>query len=728
MVKHLACDRGLLALLLGLVMAPAGGFCGAAPEATVPAVPWAEVIPLGSTGEPVVFEVKDPKTPLLWKSSTEGLVLVCFGGEEVALSCEQSYVSANATLPLVLQKGVRITGVVRIGKVVAPGAHVSLVPQNLRARRRELFLPLSRDARQGKMVREVSGDAAGRFKTPQLAAGDYVFQVQTRDGRILQREVKVPRPEAFRTGNPPAVPPDPVLDIGEITFPEGVTMQAWVTARDGRPLRGAHVSVHQGPPFEVGQNFKAVTDAEGKAKVAGLDPALEIGFQCDADGFVPLQETREAPPPVLPCALDPVARLDGTVIDGDGKPVANATVSARDFGRLRTTGADGKFSIPEIEPAHYDLVIAAPGFRVERQAVDIAPGEAKSLRIELEPGQAVRGLVRDARSQEPVAGASIVSTDPPGAVAATSDGEGAFNFTTDDEGTFTLEVTAEGYPKTPVKVDPQLVATLAEKDEPLVIELKEGGRVRVSVWDEEMDEPCQACSVYLIGGATLVTDARGEALSEPLAEGEYNVALERLQSRGIQVRVQGNAQQRVQVIAGKITPLRLGEPRPTLEVRFHPEVPDGWDLFAESPTGPRDAERLPDRGFKVKKPAGGPVVLRLGKQNSFLWVDQAVIPADDTTPTLDLPLPQGTVHGSLVKDQSPVPGRMVEIFSAANGTRRAYTTTNGGGSFLIPFLPAGVYAVVVDGQALQSFSLEEDADRDLGALKLPERPSGKARR
>src|SRR4029077_18422031 len=198
-------------------------------------------------------------------------------------------------------------------------------------------------------------------------------------------------PEALRTGKPPVVPADPVLDIGEITFPEGVTMQAWVTARDGRPLRGARISVHQGPPFEVGQNFEVVTDAAGKAKVAGLDSALEIGFQCYPDGFVPLQGTREAPPPVLSCALDPVARLEGTVIDADGKPVANATVSIRDFGR-RTTGPDGKFSIPEIDPAHYDLVTAAPGFRVPRQTLDIAPGEAKSLRIALEPGQAARGL------------------------------------------------------------------------------------------------------------------------------------------------------------------------------------------------------------------------------------------------------------------------------------------------------------------------------------------------
>ena len=82
--------------------------------------------------------------------------------------------------------------------------------------------------------------------------------------------------------------------------------------------------------------------------------------------------------------------------------------------------------------------------------------------------------------------------------------------------------------------------------------------------------------------------------------------------------------------------------------------------------------------------------------------------------------PSTGLHGRLLKDEeTPVARRMLEIFSNASGTRRAYTYSRGDGSFLIPFLPAGVYAVVVDGQAIRPFSLEEGADMDLGSVELP---------
>lgn len=711
-------------LLIPLLLAAS---MGAAAEATSPApLPWAEINPLGLAGEPVTFEVTDPKAPVRWTAGSGGLALVCFGGEGEAVSCEQTYLEKSASVPPVLQKGVRITGVIRVGKALAEGAKVALVPEGLRSQRREIFLPLGKDEKSGKMIREVTSDAKGRFSTPQLAAGTYVFQVTTRDRRMSSSTVRVPRPEALRPGQKPSVPPaEPVLDIGEITFPEGVAVQAWVTAQDGRPLRGATVGARQGQPLADGRYFKVVTDAEGKATLVGLDPAERTRLTCTFKGFAPSEELYDTPPPVTRCALDPLARIEGAVTDEEDMPVAGATLSIRDRGELTATGRDGRFQVGEIGPGHYDLVIAAPGFRIERQTVDIAPGEQRKMNVRLEPGQEVQGLVRDARSQKPIAGASIFSVDPPGAVSATSDAEGAFDFSTADDGKLSFEVRAEGYPKTSLVLDPPRIAALAEKEEPLVVELKEGGRVHAYVWDEEADVPCQGCGVVLSGGGgtTLVTNAQGEAISEPLAEGEYNVLRPQVQSRGEEVRVETNSARRVQVVSGQTVPLRLGEPRPVLEVRFHPEVPDGWLLFAEAGAGPRTAERLPDGGFKVRKPAGGAVRLRLTLPPGSTWIDQAVLPADDTSSSIDLSLPQAGVSGLLVKDESiPVAGRRVDIL-AADGSPRAFTSTGEDGSFAVPFLPAGTYALVVDGRPLQSFAIDRDQQRDLGRIPLPASPA-----
>ncbi|HYG63078.1 MAG TPA: carboxypeptidase-like regulatory domain-containing protein [Thermoanaerobaculia bacterium] len=675
------------------------------------------------------FQVKDSKAPVVWKGGPEGLALVCFGGEGIAVSCEQMYLARNASVPPVLQKGVRITALVRIGESASQGAKVALIPLHLRARSYDVFLPLGKDEKSGKMVRELVSDRSGRFTTPQLAPGDYLFLITSQDGRTLRHEVRVPRPEALRSGKKPPEPPtEPLLDIGEIVFPRGVTLEAWVTARDGRPLRSATFAARQGPQMGEPRNFEAVTNAEGKAKLVGLDPAAETRLTCQAKGFASFENRYDVPPPALSCVLDPLSRIDGEVVDLEGGPVAGATISNFEYGRLAATGDDGTFSIPEIDIPQLDLTIAAPGFRVDRRTVEIGPGEEKKLTVELRPGQEIRGLVRDAVTREPVSGAVIVSTEPLGAVSTLSDSEGAFDISTDSEGTLWLEVSSEGYPKTRVSLEPQRIATLAGKDEPLVVDLKEGGRVRVAVWDEEADAPCQGCGV-LVGGETIVTDRNGEGLSGLIAEGSHLAILSQVKNWGGEVQVQGGGiTKQVDVVAGQITPIRLGEPRSTLEVHFRPRVPEGWTLRAESAMEPGSTERLSNGAFKVRKPKSGPLLLRLGLadglRDGVTWIDQAIVPEDYTSPVLDLPLPQGGVRGKLIKEgEVPVAGRMLEIFSTSSGTRRAYTYSRGDGSFLIPFLPAGVYAVVVDGQAIRPFSLEEGADMDLGSVELPSAPT-----
>jgi carboxypeptidase family protein len=421
-----------------------------------------------------------------------------------------------------------------------------------------------------------------------------------------------------------------------------------------------------------------------------------------------------SPPPPPEGATAPHARLAGTVIDGEGNAVVGATVSARALERSVTTDGDGRFVFADLAAAKYDLTIAAPGFMVERRSVALAAGERSELRpIVLTPGREVEGLVRDLRSREPVAGASIVALDPPGAVAATSDAEGAFSFGIGEE-PLRLRVSAAAYPATELDFD---AGHLAE-GERLVIDLAPGGRIRVLVWGEETDAPCQGCAVNVQGAGglpSLRTNGKGAALSELLAEGRYYVSPTAERSLGSVVEVHGGADGKwVDVVGGQTATVRFGEPAPVLQVRFRPPVPEGWSLSARTRSGNRVAERLPDGGFKVRKPAGGAVTLSLYGRDTV--VHQAVLPKGDNRRSLDLDLPSAAVRGVLAVGGKPAAGRRLELASAADSSLRASALTAADGSFAIPFLPPGAYTLLVDGKPQRPVALAAGDARDLGLV------------
>src|SRR5262249_18063485 len=128
--------------------------------------------------------------------------------------------------------------------------------------------------------------------------------------------------------------------------------------------------------------------------------------------------------------------------------------------------------------------------------------------------------------------------DPVGFPGTETDDEGAFTLKAGADEALSLEVEAAGYPVTPVPVSLEQ----QESAEPLSIELLPGGRIRVEVWDEEVDAPCAACLVDIQGGArpeALTTTADGSALSPLLAPGTYYLSVEQARSLGSVVSVRG---------------------------------------------------------------------------------------------------------------------------------------------------------------------------------------------
>jgi hypothetical protein len=214
----------------------------------------------------------------------------------------------------------------------------------------------------------------------------------------------------------------------------------------------------------------------------------------------------------------------------------------------------------------------------------------------------------------------------------------------------------------------------------------------------------------------LMTDGQGEALSGPLPEGRHSVSLEQVQSLGGVVQVRGGNNNRwADVRSGETALVRFGEPTEEALVHFRPPVPEGWMLIADSGSGSRIAERLPDGGFRMRRPTAGPVTLRLGGNGGS--VSQITLTEKDRSPSLDLPLPQTRLSGALTGEEGKVSNRLLRFVAAGDATVRATAMTQADGSFLLSFLPPGVYTILLDGKPLQSFRLETGADQNLGELK-----------
>ena len=84
-----------------------------------------------------------------------------------------------------------------------------------------------------------------------------------------------------------------------------------------------------------------------------------------------------------------VATLSGSVTTTSGVPVPSAKVSARNLntGVFKEAQADslGRFSLPDLEPGSYEILIRAEGFAPKMSNVTVIAGESQNLRFALTP-------------------------------------------------------------------------------------------------------------------------------------------------------------------------------------------------------------------------------------------------------------------------------------------------------------------------------------------------------
>jgi Carboxypeptidase regulatory-like domain len=495
-----------------------------------------------------------------------------------------------------------------------------------------------------------------------------------------------------------------------------VRVEVAVTDSQGRPVAGAQVGAMQGTPPKV-LFYQARTEAQGTAELSGLDTAAPVKVTCLAPGYLRLEQSFDAAPGLVRCALERLAGIEGTVVDEEDEPVAAATVAVRRSDHSAHTGKDGAFVLDAMEPGNYEFTVAAPGFRAVTREVTLASQERRRLEpVRLTKAGALSGRVLDGETEEPVSGAVLTVQDPPGSGSARSDADGLFTLHAAADGPLALEVTAAGYPPSTVEVP----AGREQSGEPLVVELSPGGRIQVTVWDEETEAPCLGCSVSVTGrgdhGRLLTTDAEGQALTQLLAPGPYRVSRERVQTFGSYMTVSsGDDARTANVESGRTAKVSFGERRTTMALAFFPPPPGGWVLLADAPSYHQRLEPREDGTFRVRKDPGEEVALALSSPN-HLRVETVRVPADFAEPELRVTLPETLVRGTLVGEAGPLPGVRIELLAGPGRAPAGWVVTGADGSFAVPHLRPGTYQMMAGGKPLGTFELPPGTPLDLGPL------------
>jgi protocatechuate 3,4-dioxygenase beta subunit len=330
------------------------------------------------------------------------------------------------------------------------------------------------------MFASITGTVIDHDGKPVAGARVSAFALETRDARRVRLQSKSPERTPLTTATADShgafvinAPKDAAVvelqaeakgfgldvvraerDDESITMmlPTAATKTGTITA-NGKPVAGAIVAW-------IGNGAEAIatTDAQGKysvpdpSKWANTSLVIHPDFALN-EQFYYGQRKADAS-----LTLDPGVAVSGKVVGADGKtPVAGATLMVGTFSNVKTND-DGTFTIAHA-PKKWDLIEAKSGDLIgERANNPKAPATMK-----LAPGATISGVLRDTKTQQPLAGAEIRLSHAqggrggfrfadPNASSAITDAKGNFTFSGLRPGSYDISGSRPGYSLMPANI------------------------------------------------------------------------------------------------------------------------------------------------------------------------------------------------------------------------------------------------------------------------------------
>jgi hypothetical protein len=503
------------------------------------------------------------------------------------------------------------------------------------------------------------------------------------------------------------------LDLGDVAFEAGPTIQGRVRDTTGQPIPGVRVlAAHPGTP----RGAQATTEEDGRFVLAAAEPG-RYHLRVTAAGYGSAFRFAEAGEDV-DLVLDVTGSITGFAVDEAGRRVEAYRVSARrevDPGEIvegprseSVEGIDGRFRLEELAAGEYVVrVVAADHADGVVSGVSVQSGVATDVgRIRLTRGGTVSGFVTSSEDV-PLAEATVVVTGAnESGRSASTDADGAFEIRGVGPGRATAVAMHPDYAPGQVaglEVDPAGGAVETR------IVLSEGGRIEG--WAREQDGTATAGVTIEVspadgqfhgfGRKRVATASDGTFVVEHLPPGQATVVLasqkaRRSFSRERAVLVREGETARVEflnrriLVSGRVT--RLGAPAPERRVRIgdgaaYPRLP-GLERTGSPGTEPQIgiAVTREDGSYELFVGEAGRTMMFVTDREGSAQTRMVDIPDADSF-VLDISLDGVPIEGTVTDAGSgqPLPGAQVSVTSTSGAD--VYGTTASDGRFRLEAEP-----------------------------------------
>ncbi|MCF6409864.1 carboxypeptidase regulatory-like domain-containing protein [Pseudalkalibacillus salsuginis] len=432
--------------------------------------------------------------------------------------------------------------------------------------------------------------------------------------------------------------------------------------------------------------------------------AAAPNFAADVVGAAVISnQTTEVTLSLIP---DP-SMISGQVSGTDGQPIGNAIIRVIDLNenviRTGATEANGRYSIGNLPPGSFQVVVSAPNTGSQMTGVTLTPGSSQSLDFVLtfDPGSAIGEIFNP--NGDPISGVTVILRDEHGGFIASvlSNSFGAYKFEDLSPGSYNIVATAPNFSTETIGV----IIQSNQVSSANITLTNVVGDISGRVVDEN-GQPITGSNIQLkllnevsFLLQTAVAQSDGTFRFDDLAPGRYliNASKEGFAAKTVSVDVTAGSTTNVTVSLSPITSTLAGIVRNELTgdpiAGARVEVNSLTGIFLAYTVSNQDGT------FELTNLPPQTVVVSISASSfgsDALTVN--LIPNETTNVTVQLHPNPGSLTGFITNiiSGNAIPGTVV-VISTVTGSEITRTTTDLSGQYLVEGLEPGNYRVVAGG-------------------------------